>query len=233
MTQSMRLPAPAGLLIDRDSPVRFHFEGKEYQGYSGDTIASALAANGVSVISRSFKYHRPRGILTMAGQDANTLVQLPDEPNVLADQHLIGDGLRVAAQNVKGSLAHDRRSIIDLIGGFLPVGFYYKAFYRPLGAWKRWEPVIRNLAGLGQVNLAAHHGYYDKAYAFADVLVVGAGPAGLAAAIEAGKAGGEVVLLEEGTALGGSLNYARFPDEPAETHSLREHLVSELASLPS
>ena len=233
MTQSMRLPAPAGLLIDRASPIRFDFEGEEYQGYAGDTIASALAANGVSVLSRSFKYHRPRGILTMAGQDANTLVQLPDEPNVLADLHPLTNGLRVSPQNVKGSLARDRRSFIDLIGGFLPVGFYYKAFYKPLGAWKRWEPVIRNLAGLGEVNLNAHHGYYDKAYAFADILVIGAGPAGLAAAIEAGKTGGEVILLEEAAALGGSLNYARFAAEPAETRSLREHLVSEVASLPN
>src|SRR4051812_30602823 len=178
MTQSRRLSAPAGLLIDRGSAVHFQFEGEEYKGYAGDTIASALAANGVTVLSRSFKYHRPRGILTMTGQDANTLVQLPDEPNVLADLHPLTNGLRVSAQNVKGSLARDRRSFIDLIGGFLPVGFYYKAFYKPLGAWKRWEPVIRNLAGLGEVNLNAHHGYYDKAYAFADILVIGAGPAG-------------------------------------------------------
>ncbi|HSD34320.1 MAG TPA: (2Fe-2S)-binding protein, partial [Alphaproteobacteria bacterium] len=84
MTQSLRLPAPAGLLIDRAKPVRFRFDGREAEGFAGDTIASALAANGVKVLSRSFKYHRPRGVLTMAGQDANTLVQLPDEPNVSA-----------------------------------------------------------------------------------------------------------------------------------------------------
>ncbi len=233
MTQSMRLPPPAGLLIDRTEPIRFRFEGRGYQGFAGDTIASALAANGVTVLSRSFKYHRPRGILTMVGQDANTLVQLPDEPNVLADLEPLKQGLEATAQNVKGSLAHDRRSFIDLIGGFLPVGFYYKAFYKPLGAWKRWEPVIRDLAGLGRVNLNAHHGYYDKAYAFADVLVVGGGPAGLAAAIEAGKTGGEVILVEEGVTLGGSLCYARFSAEPGETRSLREHLVSEIASLPN
>ncbi len=233
MSQPMRLPAPAGACIDRARPIRFRFERREVEGFAGDTIASALAANGVRVLSRSFKYHRPRGILTLAGQDANTLVQLPEEPNVLADLHPISPGLEVQAQNVKGSLAHDRRSFIDLIGAFLPVGFYYKAFYRPLGAWKRWEPVIRDLAGLGRVNLDAHHGYYDKAYAFADILVVGAGPAGLAAAIEAGKTGAEIILVEEGAMLGGSLGYARFAPDPSEARSLREHLVSELASLPN
>ncbi len=233
MTRSMRFPAPAGLLIDREQTIRFRFEGREYQGFAGDTIASALAAHGVAVLSRSFKYHRPRGILTMAGQDANTLVQLRDEPNVPADLEPLAPGLEVTAQNVKGNLVHDRRSFIDLIGAFLPVGFYYKAFYRPLGAWKRWEPTIRDMAGLGRVDLNAHHGYYDKAYAFADVLVVGGGPAGLAAAIEAGKAGGEVILVEEGTALGGSLTYARFSAEPEGARSLRAHLVSEVASLPN
>ncbi|HXV24429.1 MAG TPA: 2Fe-2S iron-sulfur cluster-binding protein [Alphaproteobacteria bacterium] len=233
MTQVMRLSAPAGLLLDRTKPISFRFAGEKVEGFAGDTIASALAANGISVLSRSFKYHRPRGILTMAGQDANSLVQLPDEPNVLADIHPISPGLEVTAQNVKGSLAHDRRSVIDLIGGFLPVGFYYKAFFRPLGAWRRWEPVIRNLAGLGRVKLDAHHGYYDKAYAFADVLVIGGGPAGLAAAIEAGKTGAEVILIEEGATLGGSLAYARFVEEPSATRSLREHLVSEVASLPN
>ena len=233
MTQRLRLPAPHGLLIDRGKPVRFRFDGREFEGFAGDTIASALAANGISMLSRSFKYHRPRGILTMAGQDANTLVQLPDEPNVQADLHPIAPGLDVAAQNVKGSLAHDRRSFIDLIGGFLPVGFYYKAFYKPLGAWKRWEPLIRDMAGLGRVNLNAHHGYYDKAYAFADVLVVGGGPAGLAAAIEAGKTGAEVILIEEGAALGGSLIYARFGADTGTVRNLREHLVCEVASLPN
>ena len=111
MTQVMRLSAPAGLLLDRTKPISFRFAGEKVEGFAGDTIASALAANGISVLSRSFKYHRPRGILTMAGQDANSLVQLPDEPNVLADIHPISPGLEVTAQNVKGSLAHDRRSV--------------------------------------------------------------------------------------------------------------------------
>src|SRR5215467_6326995 len=140
-----RLPAPAGRLIDRGQPVDFTFEGRSVRGFVGDTIASALAANGEWLISRSFKYHRPRGILTMAGQDANTLVQIGSEPNVLADRHRLEAAVAVTAQNYDGSLESDWGSIIELFGRFLPVGFYYKAFYRR-GSWKFWEPLIRNRA---------------------------------------------------------------------------------------
>ena len=205
-----RLPAPAGALIDRETPIAFSFEGRPYTGFSGDTIASALAANGVRVLSRSFKHHRPRGILTACGHDANTLVQVGDEPNVLADRRPIEPGMAVTAINVVGSLENDRAALLGRLGGFLPVGFYYKAFYKPKGAWRLWEPVIRRLAGLGAVNPKAGHGYYDKQYLFADVAVVGGGPAGMAAAVEAAKGGAEVLLIEENATLGGALNYARF-----------------------
>ena len=118
----LRLPGDAGLLIDRGKPVGFSFEGRAYSGFAGDTIASALAANGVKVLSRSFKYHRPRGILTMAGQDANTLVQLPREPNVLADRHPITEGLEVMGQNYSGSLMHDRNAAVAILARFMPAG---------------------------------------------------------------------------------------------------------------
>jgi sarcosine oxidase subunit alpha len=203
-----RLPAPAGRLIDRSRTVTFSFEGRSVQGHAGDTIASALAANDSWLLSRSFKYHRPRGILTMAGQDANTLVQIGDEPNVLADRRAIEDGLTVAGQNYKGSLEADRDRWLEMFGRFMPVGFYYKAFYKR-GSWKFWEPIIRDRAGLGRVDPTAHHGYYDKEYLFADVAVIGGGPAGLAAALEAAKAGGEVIVVDEWPALGGALTYAR------------------------
>ena len=121
----------------------------------------------------------------MAGHDANTLVQLADEPNVLADRHRIEPGLVVSGQNYRGSLAYDRGASLRLFGRFLPVGFYYRAFHRPKGAWKRWEPIIRSFAGLGKVNLSAAHRYYDKAYGFYDLVVVGGGPAGMSAALEA------------------------------------------------
>ncbi|MEE2980861.1 MAG: 2Fe-2S iron-sulfur cluster-binding protein, partial [Pseudomonadota bacterium] len=190
---SGRLDAPAGALIDRDQTVEFSFDGKRYTGFAGDTIASALLANGVSMLSRSFKYHRPRGVLTAAGQDANTLVQIGDETNVLADRRAIEPGMAVTAQNVFGSLDGDHATWIGRFSRFLPVGFYYKAFYRPKFLWPFWEKVIRRLAGLGTVNQEAGHGYYDKQYLFADVAVVGGGPAGMATALEAAKIGAEVV----------------------------------------
>ena len=230
--QANRLPAPAGAWIDRDRPVAFSFEGRAVHGYAGDTIASALAANGQWVLSRSFKYHRPRGALTMAGQDANTLVQLPGEPNVLADRREIAEGLAVSGQNYAGSLAHDRRALLDRLGGFLPVGFYYKAFYRPRGAWRRWESLIRAYAGLGKVALDAPQGYYDKAYLFCDVAVIGGGAAGMAAALSAAQAGAEVVLADENPVLGGALGYARFDAEGERGDALRAELVEAVAAAP-
>ena len=229
-----RLPAPAGLLVDRDRPVSFRFEGRTYQGLAGDTIASALAANGVKVLSRSFKYHRPRGVLTMAGQDANTLVQLKHEPNVPADRHPICEGLEVKGQNYAGSLMRDWGAITGSVGRFLPVGFYYRAFYRPKGIFERfWEPIIRRSAGLGKVDLNAPRGYYDKAYGFYDVAVVGGGPAGLSAALIAARAGAEVLLVEENPVLGGALTYARFDAEGARGARLRADLVGQVEADPN
>lgn len=222
-----RLPAPAGALIDRSQPVAFTFEGRRYDGFAGDTIASALAANHVRVLSRSFKYHRPRGILTMAGQDANTLVQIGPEPSVLADRYPISDGLAVLPQNVSGSLEHDRGAVMGLFGRFMPAGFYYRAFYRPRGIWQRfWEPLVRRSAGLGRVDIHATHGYFDKAYGFYDVAVVGGGPAGLAAALSAAESGAEVLLVEEFPVLGGALNYARFDLVGAQAAAQRNELVA-------
>ena len=182
MVGTNRLPAPDGDWLDREGAIPFSFEGRSYQGFAGDTIASALAANGVWLLSRSFKYHRPRGPLTMAGQDANTLVQLPDEPNVLADTCLAYEGLNVTGQNYSGSLDHDSDMKLGKFSKFMPVGFYYRSFYKPKGAWKYWEPLIRKKAGLGHFDLKAKGDYHDKAYLFKDVVVVGSGPAGLTTA---------------------------------------------------
>ncbi|WP_060481889.1 2Fe-2S iron-sulfur cluster-binding protein [Pseudomonas sp. NBRC 111119] len=221
-----RLPAPMGLLIDRTQPLHFSFDGKAYQGFAGDSIASALLANGRFLLSRSFKYHRPRGPLTMAGQDANTLVQLPNEPNVLADTHLLEKGVQVTGQNFNGSLDNDKDAYLGKFSTFMPVGFYYRSFYKPKGAWKLWEPMIRKKAGLGVLDLKFQPEYFDKAYLFADLAVVGAGPAGLQAALTAANAGAKVLLIEQQPILGGSLTYARFDVENKRADALRRKLTN-------
>jgi len=228
--ESNRLPAPNGLFIDRNRRIGFDFEGRRYEGFEGDTIASALIANGQWLISRSFKYRRPRSVLTMAGQDGNTLVQIGAEPNALADRRAITEGLAVKGQNYDGSLEHDRGQWVEMFGRFMPVGFYYKAFYKPKGSWKYWEPLIRSKAGLGKVDIHAHHDYFDKEYLFADVAVIGGGPAGMAAALEAAKGGGEVILIEENPRLGGSLNFARFDVEGGRGAVLAAELAASIAN---
>ncbi|MBM3584357.1 MAG: FAD-dependent oxidoreductase [Alphaproteobacteria bacterium] len=218
-----RLPAPFGSRIDRARTVAFTFEGRRVEGFAGDTIASALAAHGQWMLSRSFKYHRPRGVMSMAGHEANTLVRVGREPNVQADLTPIAEGMVVTAQNVAGSLAADRDAVIDRFGRFLPVGFYYRTFMGPTrDAWQRlWEPIIRRKAGLGVVDTDVPARTFDKAYLHCDVLVVGAGPAGLAAAVEAARAGADVVLCDGEPELGGSLTYAA-PDGASATAAIAE-----------
>jgi len=220
-----RLPAPWGSCIDRERTISFRFEGKEYQGFEGDTLASALAANGQLLLSRSFKYHRPRGAFSFAGLDANSYVQVGDQPNVLADMLPVSDGLDARGQNYFGSLNRDRAVHFGHLAHFLPVGFYYRAFFRPKGIWPYWERIFRRAAGLGKINLDAHEEYFDKQYLFADVAVIGAGPAGLSAALRAARDGASVLLIEEAPELGGSLNYARFQRERSEVKLLRDELV--------
>ena len=172
-----RLPHPYGRLIDRTKKIQFSFEGKIVDGLAGDTVATALLANNEWLLSRSFKYHRPRGVLTLAGQDANTMIQLPSNPNALADKELITEGLEARGQNYSGTLEKDRGSILGLFSRFLPVGFYYKAFFRPRGIWEKWAAIIRKKAGLGVIDQNISPSYYDKQYKFFDVVVVGGGPA--------------------------------------------------------
>ncbi len=224
----MRLPEPFGLLIDRARPVEFRFEDASYTGLAGDSIASALAANGVRVLSRSFKYHRPRGVLTLAGHDANTLVTAGHSVNALADKIPIEPGLVVKAQNSFGRLEQDWAALLGYLAAFLPVGFYYKAFHTPKKLWPFWERAIRRLAGLGTLDLNTPHAYFDKEYLFTDVLVVGGGAAGLTAALRAADAGAEVLLVDEEPVLGGALNYARFAPDAAGARAKRDELVAEV-----
>ena len=230
---NMRLPEPKGLYLDRSKLINFNFDGKSYQGFSGDTVASSLAANNQRLLSRSFKYHRPRGILTMAGRDSNTLVQIKDEPSARADTYPISEGLEVHAQNIFGSLEKDWGTFVESIARFLPVGFYYKAFFKPKGIWKFWDNIIRNFAGLGVVDTNATPYNSDKAYRFCDVAVLGGGPAGLNAAIQAADSGAEVILIDENPLLGGSLNYARFYSDIKQTMRLRKELVDAVINHPA
>lgn len=213
-----RLPRQPGEWIDRSKPISFSFEGRRYQGCQGDTLTSALMACGVRTLGRSFKYHRRRGALSAANHDVNAMVQAVlagrSVPNARADLLPIVEGLAATAVNVKGGLARDGRALLDSLSAFLPVGFYYKAFYgRRLFPY--WERMFRELAGLGAVDLRAPRRVSAKRYDFADVVVVGGGPSGLAAALAAANAGAEVALIDENPRLGGSGIYATGSDPEA------------------
>ncbi len=200
-----RLPQQPGEQIDRTAPLGFTWEGKRLQGFAGDTIASALMGNGIQVVSRSMKYHRPRGFLTADYWDPNGFVQVGDEPNVRSGHRLLEAGMAVDPQNVWPSLDRDIKAANGLVGRFLSAGFYYKTFIRPQRLWPTYEKVLATFAPGGTVDLDTPHGYYDKRYAHPDVVVAGGGPAGLAAAIAAAEGGGHVMLVEHEHRLGGHL----------------------------
>ena len=191
MSQPLRIE---GGLIARDKPLSFTFNGKQLDGYSGDTLASALIANGQRLVARSFKYHRPRGIFSAGSEEPNALMQLRrgayQEPNTRATVTELYDGLEATSQNHRGSLSFDLMAINDLLSPFLSAGFYYKTFMWPKSFWEKvYEPTIRASAGLGSLSGDADPDSYDKGYRHCDVLIIGSGPAGLAAALAAGRAG--------------------------------------------
>jgi sarcosine oxidase subunit alpha len=199
----MRLPEQAGEWIARGKTLCFRFEGRDYEGLEGDTIASALWANGVRVLGRSFKYHRPRGILSAANHDVNALMQSGSVPNVRADATLLVAGMELTAVNTFSTLDKDAASILGRFARFLPVGFYYKAFHSkrllPL-----WEKLFRFTTGLGKVDVNAPRQRTPKRYGFCDVLVVGGGLSGMSAALAAAEQGADVVVVDENARLGGS-----------------------------
>jgi sarcosine oxidase subunit alpha len=200
-----RLPKQSGEVIDRSQPVSFTWNGKPATGYQGDTIASAIAASGNTIFSRSMKYHRPRGLLTADYWDPNAFVQVGDEPNVRSGHRLVDDGMVVDPQNVWPSLDYDAKAANQLVGRFLSPGFYYKTFIHPQKLWPAYEKVLSKFAPGGTVDPETPHGYYDKRYTHPDVVVAGGGPAGMAAAAAAAEAGARVLLVEHGHHLGGHL----------------------------
>jgi sarcosine oxidase, subunit alpha len=205
------LRTPSGGRIDRTQRVSFQFDGRSYQGFAGDTLASALLANGVHLVGRSFKYHRPRGFLAAGSEEPNGLVTVTRDaarvtPNLRATQVELYDGLIAESQNRWPSLQRDIGRINDVLSAFFPAGFYYKTFMWPRKAWKSlYEPLIRRAAGLGRAPVHADPDRYAQRYAHCDVLIVGAGPAGIAAALSAAESGARVILCDETHEFGGSL----------------------------
>ncbi|WP_299838899.1 sarcosine oxidase subunit alpha family protein [uncultured Paracoccus sp.] len=235
MSQSHRIE---GGLIDRTRRLDFRFDGKSYQGHPGDTLASALMANGVRLMGRSFKYHRPRGPLTAGSEEPNALVELRSgarqEPNTRATVAELYDGLDARSQNRIGALSFDLLAVNDLMSPFLAAGFYYKTFMWPKAFWEKlYEPMIRRAAGLGSLSRETDPDLYDKGFLHCDLLVIGGGPAGLAAALTAGRAGADVILADEDFLIGGRLNAETLTLGDTSGAVWAKASAAELASLPN
>ncbi len=227
-----------GGLVDRTRTLAFTFGGRKLAGHPGDTLASALLANGEHFVARSFKYHRPRGILAAGSEDPAALVEIgadgSRDPNVRVTEQELYEGLAARPQNCWPTLHYDFGAVNEWIAPFIPAGFYYKTF-KGWPGWMRFEPLIRRAAGLGRAPAAPDADRYEAVNRHCDVLVVGGGPAGLMAALAAGRAGARVILAEETAALGGTL-LSRDPDvlslddrPPTEWIARVEH---ELQSMP-
>ncbi|MDN3524203.1 sarcosine oxidase subunit alpha family protein [Halomonas sabkhae] len=222
MSQPNRLDR--GGSIDRSRELSFTFNGQSYRGYAGDTLASALLANGVDIVNRSFKYSRPRGIVAAGAEEPNAVIQLGSTeaaqvPNVRATQQALFDGLEARSTNGWPNVQRDLMGLVGKLGGgFMPPGFYYKTFMAPASMWMTYEKFIRKGAGLGRAPAERDPDTYDHVNRHCDVLVVGGGPAGLAAALAAGRSGSLVILADEQETMGGSLLDTRelLDERPAE-----------------
>jgi len=227
----------AGGLIDRGTSLRFSFDGKSFVGHAGDTLASALLGSGVSLMGRSFKYHRPRGVITAGASEPNALVELRDggrkEANTRATMVELYDGLTARSQNRWPSLDVDVGALNGLASKMFVAGFYYKTFMWPAAFWEKiYEPIIRKAAGLGSASREADPDKYEKAYGHCDLLVIGSGPAGLMAALAAARSGARVILADEGSQLGGSLLFEQEEIDGTGGLAWAQGVIAELASMP-
>ena len=228
----------SGGLIDRTRSLLFSFDGRAYRGHPGDTLASALIANGVKVVARSFKYHRPRGILSAGSEEPNALVELRAgarcEPNTRATTVELYEGLLATSQNCWPSLRFDLQAVNSAIAPILSTGFYYKTFMWPPAFWEKiYEPLIRRAAGLGRAATQADPDTYEKAFLHCDVLIVGGGATGLMAALAAGRTGARVVLADEDFRLGGRLLSENRVVGERSAADWVAHVVAELQALAS
>lgn len=236
MAQPFRLAD--GGRIDRSKPLTFKFDGKSYKGFAGDTLASALLAHGRHLLGRSFKYHRPRGLISAGAEEPNALVQLENghgrsDPNTRATVVELFDGLNAESQNRYPSLERDVGVLNDFLSPLFPAAFYYKTFMWPRAAWiKLYEPIIRRAAGLGRSPDMADPDRYTQRHAHCDVLVVGAGPAGLRATLAAARDGKRVILVDEQSETGGSLlsESGRLADIEGGRLAWRDRILAELES---
>ena len=209
---SKNLRVKTSKFVDETYRVSFKFNGSRYYGYKGDTLASALLANDIHLVGRSFKYHRPRGIMTSGSEEPNAIVQLHNnsdrtEPNVRATEIEIYEGLEASSQNCWPSVNFDIGGINNLLSPLLPAGFYYKTFMWPASFWEKYEYFIRKSAGLGKSPTTPDPDIYEHEYIHCDVLIVGAGISGIMAAKTAAKNGLKTLLVDEKPNLGGSTIY--------------------------
>ena len=235
MSQSHRID---GGQPDRTTPLSFRWNNRNLTGYAGDTLASALLANGVQLVGRSFKYHRPRGIFSAGPEEPNALVALREgaarEPNTRATVTELFDGLVARSQNHRGPLEWDLMAINDLAAPLLSAGFYYKTFMWPKAFWEKlYEPLIRAAAGLGSLSGAPDPDIYDHGFLHCDMLVIGAGPAGIAAARAAARAGCRVILADEDFRMGGRLNAETYIVDDVAGADWASAALAELGSMPN
>ena len=235
---SKNLRVKTSKFIDETTRVSFKFNSKNYYGYKGDTLASALIANGIHLVGRSFKYHRPRGIMTAGSEEPNAIVQLNNnsalsEPNVRATEVEIYDGLEASSQNCWPSVNFDIGGINNFLSPLLPAGFYYKTFMWPASFWEKYEYFIRKSAGLGKSPATPDPDIYDHKYIHCDVLVIGGGISGIMAAKTAAQNGLNTLLVEEKPNLGGTTIYQNSEQHKINNQTSSIWLEKEIANLES